>query len=530
MNKVKDTMQKITFLVGIIGLILWGYLSTLAQDDSCPADYEGFLAPRLQVGTRGMVAPGGSGNRVRTNPSTSGDQVGTMPPGTELEVIDGPRCDSSASIIWWQVVTDDGLQGWTAEGLPPDEYFLVPLLPPGITATPTPTPSPRPTSTPTITPTAIQLPALDLPNLGVLSPENVTQMDVVGQFPTTGRAVSLFLSPDMAYLFVVSLGQYGANFANVYTFPDLRPVMQGLPLYGTNGNGYRGTKPDGLFTPDGRLMVAVDFNDEDVRYYTPGEASYVTYTEALHYSDEVALSDTGILAVSFSILSSDGRRYEQQLCFMDVLGDRYAPDHRLCVPQESAALVFLSDGMRLLNGSADELTLYNALSGEILQTFHYGIGRGGTLAVLPGTDARDSLPTVFISKEGFVLSVNLETGAERTYPSGAGLMARQIIVHPGGSQMMFIVPTTDIPDVLVVDIAIKALLHRNVLYGGETAAYSPDGTLAYINNELYETASWEMLDKLRGDQHIITFSPDGTMLFVLNTTDQVFEIYGVPNA
>jgi hypothetical protein len=135
---------------------------------------------------------------------------------------------------------------------------------------------------------------------------------------------------------------------------------------------------------------------------------------------------------------------------------------------------------------------------------------------------------VLVSQDGFILSINLETGDQRTYPSGENQVANRIILNADGSQMMTIAPTTNVPQVLVIDVAAKAVLHQNVLYGGEDAAYSPDGKLAFINNEIYDARSWQLLSKFGGSQHIITFSPDGTMLFVWNTSSRVFEIFGVP--
>ncbi len=474
-------------------LLLWGLLSALAQTAACSSE---FLSPRLQVGERGIVAAGGSGNRLRVDPSTSADQVGIMPPGTEFEITAGPRCDSSTSIVWWQVLTDDGLQGWTAEGLPPDEYFLEPL------------PTAFPTLTPSATPTPVYHPPLDLPKLAVLSPENLSRLDIVGQIPTTGRAVSLFLSPDMALLFTINVGAYSVNFANVYTFPGLQPVTQGLPLDGTSGSGSRGGKPDVWFS---QRMIWVDYGNGEIYTYEPG--SFVTNREPQRSINEAAVSPTGLLALGFRY-RGERENSAPFLCFFDEL------DHRLCAdqPDEIDALAFLPDGTRLLSGNTSRLTLYDSRTAEVIQTFDYGIARGGTLSVLPGDIA-------LMSSDGFVLSVNLETGEERTYPSSG--VVRRIILNRHGTQMMFIVPTTNIPDVLVVDVATKAIQHRDSLFGGEDAAYSPDGTLAFINNAIFETAGWQQLLKLRGDQHIINFSPDGTLLFVRNTTKRVFEIYGV---
>lgn len=480
------------------------------------------MAPRLQVGQRGIVIPGGSGNRLRSSPDARAEQTGTLPPGTEFDIVDGPQCDRATSIVWWKVVTADDLQGWTAEGLLPDDYFLAPL----VTSAPTVTPSPYPTLPPSPTPTAVALPALDLPDREVLSPDNFQSIQIIGQFPATASIGSLFLSPDMNYLFVVSAGAFRSRHTNVYTFPGLQPITQGLPLDGASGKEVGGGRPDDLFAEAGRLLVSVDFHDEDILFYRPGDESFTLDSQPFRFLRVADLNASGILAVGFSILGS--RNSQPFLCLIDKSGDTYAPGDRLCPPQEAGidALAFLPDGLRLLAGSKNGLMLVDVRSGETLQTFPYSMVSGGALAVLPG--AADNLPTVLVSQDGFILSINLETGDQRTYPSGENQVANRIILNADGSQMMTIAPTTNVPQVLVIDVAAKAVLHQNVLYGGEDAAYSPDGKLAFINNEIYDARSWQLLSKFGGSQHIITFSPDGTMLFVWNTSSRVFEIFGVP--
>lgn len=520
---MKDTMRTSLLILGIIGLVMAG--SARAQSSNCPSDYAGFLAPRLEVGQRGIVIPGGSGNRLRFSPDARAEQIGTLPPGTEFDIVDGPQCDSAASIVWWKVVTADDMQGWTAEGLLPDDYFLAPLGISAPTATATVTPSPYPTLPPTPTPTAVSLPPLDLPDREVLSPDNFQNIQVIGQFPSTASTGTLFLSPDMNYLFVVSAGAFRSKHTNVYTFPGLQPITQGLPLDGASGKEVGGGRPDDLFAEAGRLLVSVDFHDEDILFYRPGDGSFTLDSQSFRFLRVADLNAAGILAVGFSILGTGNS--QPFLCLIDHSGDTYAPGDRLCLPQETGieALTFLPDDLRLLAGSKNGLTLVDVRSGKTLQTFPYTMVSGGALAVLPG--ASDGLPTVLVSKEGFILSINLETGDQRTYPSGEGQVANRIILNADGSQIMVIMPTTNIPQVLIMDVAAKAVLHQNVLYGGEDAAYSPDGKLAFINNEIYNAHSWQLLSKLRGDQHIITFSPDGTMLFVWNTSSHLFEIFGV---
>jgi serine/threonine protein kinase len=63
-------------------------------------------------------------NRVRSDPGLSGTRIGSIDPGKKVAILDGPRC--ADGYVWWQVRSEDGLTGWTAEA-EKDTYFLVPV-------------------------------------------------------------------------------------------------------------------------------------------------------------------------------------------------------------------------------------------------------------------------------------------------------------------------------------------------------------------------------------------------------------------
>lgn len=83
------------------------------------------LAPRLQTGNAGRVAPGPLPNAMRSAPGTGSSSVvlGNIPGGTIFSVLEGPVCQDGYQ--WWQV-NANGLVGWTAEGQD-DTYWLDPL-------------------------------------------------------------------------------------------------------------------------------------------------------------------------------------------------------------------------------------------------------------------------------------------------------------------------------------------------------------------------------------------------------------------
>ncbi len=89
----------------------------------------GVLPPRLAQGMTALRLPGAASN-LRQSPSVSGFRVGTIPGGERAAVLDGPVCADNFN--WWLVRYGE-VAGWTPEGNS-DEYWLIPLAPPAVTA------------------------------------------------------------------------------------------------------------------------------------------------------------------------------------------------------------------------------------------------------------------------------------------------------------------------------------------------------------------------------------------------------------
>jgi len=87
---------------------------------------EAIYLSRLQVGMQASVsADPPLANRVRSAPSLESTVIGSLEPGEEMEIIDGPGC--SNQWVWWKVKSlSTDVIGWTAEG---DQkgYWLIPL-------------------------------------------------------------------------------------------------------------------------------------------------------------------------------------------------------------------------------------------------------------------------------------------------------------------------------------------------------------------------------------------------------------------
>jgi serine/threonine protein kinase len=63
--------------------------------------------------------------RIREDPNVGDNIQGFTRAGQRMQVIAGPFCDDEDQLNWW-LVNIDGDQGYVAEGILPDEYFLEP--------------------------------------------------------------------------------------------------------------------------------------------------------------------------------------------------------------------------------------------------------------------------------------------------------------------------------------------------------------------------------------------------------------------
>lgn len=103
--------------------------ATLDDFSDCPVDFAGYMPPLLAIGMEGQVDDESDvPNRLRAQPETSAEILTQMRPGTTFTVLGGPKCGSG--IVWWQVEAASGDIGWTAESqLSENDYFVNPLDP-----------------------------------------------------------------------------------------------------------------------------------------------------------------------------------------------------------------------------------------------------------------------------------------------------------------------------------------------------------------------------------------------------------------
>ena len=87
---------------------------------------------RLYVGDRVYVSFGGTPNSIRSYPDVhpADNKIGLAMQGEGMAIIGGPAC--SYGWILWEVITDGGLQGWTAETNGREFWLLAMDEPPNV--------------------------------------------------------------------------------------------------------------------------------------------------------------------------------------------------------------------------------------------------------------------------------------------------------------------------------------------------------------------------------------------------------------
>ena len=100
----------------------WKFTGTPDEAAQLSCIFDETLPTRLEIGAQAQVAStDGTPSRLRSEPSTWGDVVQSLPEGTIFEIIGGYMCGSGYR--WWQVQLADGTQGWIAESSE-TEYWI----------------------------------------------------------------------------------------------------------------------------------------------------------------------------------------------------------------------------------------------------------------------------------------------------------------------------------------------------------------------------------------------------------------------
>ena len=102
----------------VVSVIGPSYYYTTDEWQPCRDTY----ASRLAAGMKARVIKGQAANRIRSQPTTSSNNViGRLPAGEVFEVLGNPRCNGGW--VWWYIETQDGYRGWTSEGDQTDRWL-----------------------------------------------------------------------------------------------------------------------------------------------------------------------------------------------------------------------------------------------------------------------------------------------------------------------------------------------------------------------------------------------------------------------
>lgn len=113
----------IWIVIGFSAIIITPTYKTHATPTyPCPADFDGYLMPRLTMGASARVIVSGALN-LRPTPSTSLARLSTIPQWTTVALSDTlPQCNEG--YVWWSVIYGE-MVGWIVEGSGED-YWLEP--------------------------------------------------------------------------------------------------------------------------------------------------------------------------------------------------------------------------------------------------------------------------------------------------------------------------------------------------------------------------------------------------------------------
>jgi hypothetical protein len=421
-------------LAWLVCLMGGGPLLRAAQPDSCPADFAGYLPPRLQAGDPARVSPGGDPNRLREQPSRSGAQVGTASPGSWLDVLAGPICDPVDAIIWWQVRAGS-VTGWMAEGLLPGDYFMEPTR---------------------------------LSGPGVITPDNVTELIPLVTLPVGARTI--FFTADMSQL---ALSKDRAT--AVYMLPDFAPsqTLLDVPIVDSGVC---------CLSRDGRYFIRLGERDELIDASTG--AGFPLPVEMRGASDVVIRGGESPLVIA-AIGEGYGSETTPQLLLFDPL--RAEPFLLQDNPNNFGGWLGLNLEETTVAVSGNELRLYTWPPDDPLRP-----GRWRALASFGSSDVSFRPGPVGEIAAGGVSLFNPADGSRRDFPITRGDIGAQIGFHPNGDLLAVITRELEgafggEPRFHLYAVDAGTLLLESDQYTG-AFAFSPDGRLLAVSDG--NTMTW----------------------------------------
>ncbi len=405
----------------------------------CPVDFAGYLPPRLTIGGFARIGADGQPNRMRVAPNLDAEQIGLIAPGTTVEVLDGPVCESTAQIVWWQV-RDADLVGYTAESLQSD-YFLEPV---DFGALPT------------------------LPGIREsITAANASSLVTLGAIPFDGGATVDF--GGLAQLLVA--GTAGVSF---YDLDQL--TVANLPLPTDTVALHVNYSPDGryiAYSTDAHQLFVYDTVADQTEQLEIDESTII---------NDLDISPNNLLAVAIGN-PLGGDETVNGWSLYD-LGDRnrsifYSTDSWV------GDVAFGPAGLRLawLTDSVNMIVLQDDLpviTGQIGQPTRTG------LAWQPLADPTDPAAAFrLVYADGSIIQLfDVESGELVSYTNAEDYLPGTLAFSADGSVLAVLnraVTDEPMPRTLrVFDVVTRELLYSETLETARDMTFSPDGTLVVI--------------------------------------------------
>ncbi|NDJ62243.1 MAG: SH3 domain-containing protein [Chloroflexi bacterium] len=406
----------------------------------CPAGFAGYLPPRLTVGGQARVEDGGVPNRLRTAPSRDAEQIGVINSGEIVPVIGGPSCDTEASIVWWQV-NAGGVTGWTAEGVPPDNYYLEP--------------SGEPTGAVAASDLPLERALISTGTLGDLATLAILPVDAASQ---------VAFAPDQIQFGLINLGV-----PQLYTLPTL--MLEPNPdLAAIRDAEALAFSAESRYVAVGNCTEGVRLFDQETGQTLVFAAPTTACVTDLAFSsgDHLAVvngaaaqTNPADLRVDVYDVASNTRRFS-----FPITGT--VPPRAVAFSPDATRLAWLDSALHVVDLNTG------------VEQFNLPIGQpaGDGLAFAPGDNTR-----IAVSDGQAVRLVNTSTRFEQRFELGSGFEAASIDFSLDGS--LLVVGSVTGPDlpfegrVTIFDAATGAPLLTSP-GSGATLTFSPDGSLLVV--------------------------------------------------
>ena len=408
---------------------------------TCPADFSGYLTPRIGVGSTNVTVAEGVFLAMRDAPSPQGNVVASVPPGLAFDaVLDGPAC--TAGSVWWQVELDSFV-GWIPESNAGSGLYYV---------------------------TGTML------DPARITPENLGDLTVQAQIDFGTVVIDVAWSSNSALLVVV-----GEESTQVITYPDLEPATAYNDRLATIIGD---TVTAATFDPNG-VWLALGYQSGMVRLLNLEDGTLTTllngHTEAVSL---MVLNADGLLATINDTADQPSLLKVWDVAQLD-RGTGFAPAVvEVTLAGAATGLAFGTDGMTLAVSIATGVQVYDALTGTELAVYESTADAGAIRAAHPAWATSG-----FVFAEGDtvnLLALDGEPPLEVTVTPDSPISDLDISPTPDAEDVPVLAVTGESGLALFADDVEPLLLTEDA----RLAAFSPNGHVLAVVTGDFRLGFW----------------------------------------